>query len=632
MRHGIRGFFIMLVGCAAVGAAMSAKAHIVAEEPWAPVAAAYRTMLFLADIEPVPWDRIRDAYEQKHPAAPNGKPPKVLIETLDRGTAESAATALGSAIAQKDRQLLYEAATRATSRFARKQLTEAADALSTPGKAHRKVLEAQAVYRAFGSFVVEADAEAAKRIGIAWLELTSSVGAEGLLLVGTVAADQDRFAAARKIIDDYLVTNFEPTAFKPRKRMTPLPETVIAARGEIAITPWLPPDSDMEDQEPSPRQVLNIKRRGIPEEKSSLIAYGDSLFDSPEILGPVGKALGVACSTCHNKGDINSRFFIPGVSHQPGAANVSGGYFNPDFNDHKQGSLDIPSLRGIRFTAPFGRDGRFTSLREFARNVIVNEFGSGEPTPYMLDALVAYMFEFDFLENAKIDTMGRLTDKASDAARRGEVVFNTPFASMGNQACASCHVPSASFVDGRQHNIGSARAAYPGSRGGSLNTPTLVNARFTAPYFHDGSLPTLGSVVDWFDGKFALRLSEQQKADLTAYLEAVGDADQPHQAFDDRNTPFRADFEELTTFAATLDTLLPKRDAYHADLLLRSIGPDLAATASEMTNITGRPQVYELALVLDGVRDAIGKNDWATAEREWVRFKELKKICDKAMY
>src|SRR5919108_1140300 len=279
MRHVVRGFFI-LFACAAFGASMSVKAHPVAEQPWLPVAAAYRTMLFLADIEPVPWDKIREAYERKHPSAVSDKSAKVLIESLDRTGSDSTAAAIANAIAQKDRQLLYETATRATSRFARERLAEAANALSTPGQPHRKVLEAQAVYRAFGSFIAEADPEAAKRIGLAWLELTTALGSDGLVLVGAVAPDKERFASARKTIEDYLIANFEANAFAPRKRMTPLPETVVATRGEIAVTPWLPPDSDINDQDPAPRQALNIKLRGIPEEKSSLISYGDSLFDS----------------------------------------------------------------------------------------------------------------------------------------------------------------------------------------------------------------------------------------------------------------------------------------------------------------------------------------------------------------
>src|SRR5919106_5095678 len=125
MRRIDRGFFIIFA-CAALGASIPVKADVAAEEPWVPVAAAYRTMLFLADIEPVPWDRIREAYERKHPAAASETPAKALIESLNHGTGGTLAAAIASAIAQKDRQLLYEAASRAIARFACERLAEAA--------------------------------------------------------------------------------------------------------------------------------------------------------------------------------------------------------------------------------------------------------------------------------------------------------------------------------------------------------------------------------------------------------------------------------------------------------------------------------------------------------------------------
>ena len=43
---------------------------------------------------------------------------------------------------------------------------------------------------------------------------------------------------------------------------------------------------------------------------------------------------------------------------------------------------------------------------DFTRNVIVNEFGGAEPTPFMLDALVGYMLEFDFLPNSMLTADG----------------------------------------------------------------------------------------------------------------------------------------------------------------------------------------------------------------------------------
>lgn len=171
-------------------------------------------------------------------------------------------------------------------------------------------------------------------------------------------------------------------------------------------------------------------------------------------------------------------------------------FFNPMFNDRRDDPIDIPSLRGLRFTGPYGRDGRFANLRDFTRNVIVNEFADAEPTPFMLDAIVAYMIEFDFLPNAMLTGDGRLTEAAPDAARRGEATFNRPFDGLGGASCASCHVPGANFLDRQAHDIGSVTPAYQGSRAGALDTPTLLGTVYTAPYFHDGSLPTLAAVAD----------------------------------------------------------------------------------------------------------------------------------------
>jgi cytochrome c peroxidase len=42
-----------------------------------------------------------------------------------------------------------------------------------------------------------------------------------------------------------------------------------------------------------------------------------------------------------------------------------------------------------------------------------------------------------------------------------------------------------------------------------------------APYFHDGSAPTLEAVVDHYQRQFGLPLSAAQKADLIAYLRSI---------------------------------------------------------------------------------------------------------------
>ena len=49
-----------------------------------------------------------------------------------------------------------------------------------------------------------------------------------------------------------------------------------------SLPPWLPPGSDLNDQDPLPRLVLNIEEQGIDErDRVSWSPYGDMLFDSP---------------------------------------------------------------------------------------------------------------------------------------------------------------------------------------------------------------------------------------------------------------------------------------------------------------------------------------------------------------
>ena len=64
------------------------------------------------------------------------------------------------------------------------------------------------------------------------------------------------------------------------------------------------------------------------------------------------------------------------------------------------------------------------SLRDFVHNVIVNEFAGPEPSPAILDAIVAYIQDIDFLPNPSLGPGGRLTGNVSEcrAARRSVVL------------------------------------------------------------------------------------------------------------------------------------------------------------------------------------------------------------------
>jgi cytochrome c peroxidase len=163
-----------------------------------------------------------------------------------------------------------------------------------------------------------------------------------------------------------------------------------------------------------PREVF--KSEALDGRKSYLVNLGDLAFSAPTILGGAARQAGISCSTCHVNGASNPKLFVPGMSVHPGTFDTTGPLFNPNADNHTLDAVRIPSLRGARYLAPYGNDGRTASLREFIRNVIVVEFSGPEPSPAVLDALVAYIQDIDFLPNPNLGPGGSLTANATDAA------------------------------------------------------------------------------------------------------------------------------------------------------------------------------------------------------------------------
>ena len=51
--------------------------------------------------------------------------------------------------------------------------------------------------------------------------------------------------------------------------------------------------------------------------------------------------------------------------------------------------------------------------------------------------------------------------------------------------------------------------------------PMLRALAARPPYFHDGSAATLADVIDFYETRFHLGLSDREKADLLAFLQAL---------------------------------------------------------------------------------------------------------------
>lgn len=358
-----------------------------------------------------------------------------------------------------------------------------------------------------------------------------------------------------------------------------------------------------EDALDKPREVFRSEMAGG---KSYSVNLGNLAFSSPSILGEVARQAGISCGTCHVNGAGNAKFFMPKMSTRPGNFDTTGPLFNPKADNFVLDPVRIPSLRGARYLAPYGVDGRMPSLRDFVHNVIVNEFAGPEPLPVVLDAIVAYIQDIDFLPNPSLGPGGRLVGKISESERRGEALFAKPFPHDPGMSCAGCHIPSGGFVDHQQHDVGS---------GGLFKTPTLRNADFNAPYFHDGRFDSFDQVVAYFDKIFDLGLSAQDRKDLVAYLTAVGDGALPYE-----RDGAGASLKEINDFASVLATAIPAGDKDIVALAVDTIGLELRELTERYpdrkdTSISGGEQERSLArTALKEVVLTLRRIDMAVAE------------------
>lgn len=101
----------------------------------------------------------------------------------------------------------------------------------------------------------------------------------------------------------------------------------------------------------------------------------------------------------------------------------------------------------------------------------------------------------------------------ADAADRGETVF------IAN--CASCHAGYSLSDAPELHSpasVGQDPTEAGRSKTGMYRSTPLRGVWHRAPYFHDGSAPTLADVVDHYDATMTMELEAGEKSDLVQYL------------------------------------------------------------------------------------------------------------------
>ena len=227
---------------------------------------------------------------------------------------------------------------------------------------------------------------------------------------------------------------------------------------------------------------------------------------------------GVACLDCHANGHTNASTHLVGD-------------IRPQEFRHR---LDTPTLRGVNIQRLFGSQRALKSVEDFTEFEQRAAYFDGDPviaTKKGVNILergsqVHFMAEFqsilDFPPAPKLNIYGKLDPaKATSAELKGEALFN------GKAQCSACH-PAPYYTDNTMHNLRVERFYKPRmingrmvSADGPIKTFPLRGIKDSPPYLHDNRLITLEDTVEFFNLVQQLKLTEQEKKDLVAFMRVL---------------------------------------------------------------------------------------------------------------
>jgi len=248
-----------------------------------------------------------------------------------------------------------------------------------------------------------------------------------------------------------------------------------------------------------------------------LMPFPQEEFNQTEDRKSADQSLGVACLDCHSNFHTNAAFHqTPDIRPQAARFRIDTVSLRGMFNQRIHGSKR--SLRSVEdFTQFEQRTAYFNGDHVSAQRKGVN-------LPDRTDqvAMMGQMQNIvDFPPAPKLDPFGRLDPtKASERELAGERLF------LGKARCAECHVPQTSFLDNMMHDLKLERFYQIGQTvngqvmlpDGPIKTFTLRGIKDSPSYLHDGRLLTLADTVEFFNLVLGLKLNQQEKDDLVAYM------------------------------------------------------------------------------------------------------------------
>jgi len=260
----------------------------------------------------------------------------------------------------------------------------------------------------------------------------------------------------------------------------------------------------------NPKQIEGLRLLVTP--------FAQQQFNQTEDRRSVKPSRGVTCFDCHANGHTN------GGTHLVGD-------IRPQELRHR---IETPTLRGVNVQRLFGSQRALKTVEDFTEFEQRAAYFDGDPviaTKKGVNVLergsqVHFMAEFqailDFPPAPKLGVLGKLDPKKANAQElRGEALFH------GKAQCASCHA-APYFTDNLMHNLKTERFYKPklinGMKAvgdGPIKTFPLRGIKESPPYMHDGRLLTLEDTVEFFNLILETKLSEQEKADVVAFMRAL---------------------------------------------------------------------------------------------------------------
>lgn len=273
-------------------------------------------------------------------------------------------------------------------------------------------------------------------------------------------------------------------------------------------------------------------------------ALGKRLFFDPVM----SRDSSISCASCHHPGRAfsDSVAFSPGVENAPGVRNAPT-LTNVAYHPHFLREGSVPTLE-MQVLVPIQEHNEFDFnilliakrlQRDSAYCQLSRNAYQRKPDHYVITRALG-VFERTLISgNSPYDVWKRTGNAAAmsaDAHAGRELFFSK------RTGCANCH-SGFNFTNYQFENTGlylhypdSGRMRFTHNEAdrARFKVPTLRNVALTAPFMHDGSLPTLQAVVQHFNSGGlphknkselldSLHLSEMEQAQLVAFLEALTD-------------------------------------------------------------------------------------------------------------